>query len=95
MKKSESLTNNFLIELDYLTSRLKNINLTFSRTENKKLRERLIYENYNISERIREIKSIANLLDTKKNESFSFSKLLLEKCKRSIEETKIGRKLFL
>ena len=95
MKKSESLTNNFLIELDYLTSRLKNINLTFSRTENKKLRERLIYENYNISERIREIKSIANLLDTKKNESFSFSKLLLEKCKRSIEETKIGKKLFL
>ena len=95
MKKSESLTNNFLIELDYLTSRLKNINLTFSRTENKKLRERLIYENYNISERIREIKSIAKLLDTKKNESFAFSKLLLEKCKRSIEETKIGRKLFL
>ena len=95
MKKSESLTNNFLIELDYLTSRLKNINLTFSRTENKKLRERLIYENYNISERIREIKSIAKLLDTKKNESFSFSKLLLEKCKRSIEETKIGKKLFL
>ena len=95
MKKSESLTNNFLIELDYLTSRLKNINLTFSRTENKKLRERLIYENYNISERIREIKSIANLLDTKKNENFSFSKLLLEKCKRSMEEAKIGRKLFL
>ena len=95
MKKSESLTNNFLIEVDYLTHRVQSINLTFSRTANKKLRERLIYENHDISERIREIKSIAYLLDTKKNESFSFSKLLLEKCKRSIEEAKIGRKLFL
>ena len=92
--RSDSLINNLLLEIDSLSCRLNNINQAYLLTNHDGLRERLIYENNSLSERVKEIFSIAKLLERRKNDNITFSKLLLEKCRRTINETKIKRDLF-
>ena len=94
MKESQSLTNNLLMEVDVLSNRLRNIKQSFKTTENKALKERLFSENKNISKRVQEIYKIAELLNKKNNEKISFSKLLIEITKRTLNENKFERNLF-
>ena len=94
MNRSESIINNFLIEVDALSYRITNIQQSFLNTSHVGLRERLFYENINISQRLNEIFSIAKLLKDRNNEHISFSSLLVEKCQRTIEKIKIEKNLF-
>ena len=94
MHVSESIINNLLLELDSLGCRLNNIKEAYCNTEHNGLRVRLIDENHNIFRRIYEIFSIAKLLDSRTKEKLSFSRLLVEKCTRTIAETKIETNLF-
>ena len=79
------------MEVEVLSNRLRNIKQSFKTTENKSLKERLFYENKNISERVNEIHKIAELLNKKNNEKINFSNLLYEITKRILNENKIGR----
>ena len=94
MKESQSLTNNLLIEVDVLSNRLRNIKHSFITTSNKALKERLFSENKNIFKRVKEIYKIAELLNKKNYEKISFSKLLIEITKRTLNENKFERNLF-
>ena len=95
MKESQSLTNNLLIEVDVLTNRLKNIKQSYKTTNNQGLKERLFSENKNIFKRINEIYRVAEQLNkTSKFEKFSFSNLLVEKTKRTLNENKFESNLF-
>ena len=94
MKESQSLTNNLLMEVDFLSNRLRNIRQSFKTTNNKALKERLFSENKNIFKRVNEIYKIAEHLDKTNNEKFSFSNLLFEKTKRSLNENKFKSNLF-
>ena len=94
MKISECILNNLLLEIESLSSRLKNIQQTYLNISNDGLKERLIIENLTIFERVYEISSIAKKLDKRANEKISFSSLLVEKCKRTINEMKIINNLF-
>ena len=87
MKESQSLTNNLLMEVDFLSNRLKNIKQSYKTTENKALKERLFIENKNIFKRVNEIYKIAELLN-KNNEKINFSNLLFEISKRILKENK-------
>ena len=93
MKESHSLTNNLLMEVDFLSNRLRNIKQSFKTTENKSLKERLFSENKNIFKRVNEIHKIAELLN-KSNEKINFSNLLLEITKRTLSENKFESNLF-
>ncbi len=95
MAESECIVNNLLQEIDFLSSRIKNIQQTYLHTSNDRLKERLIIENKSIIERVNEISSIANLLKSSSNEQLSFSKILLEICNRIIIDTKLKRNLFI
>ena len=77
MKESQSLTNNLLMEVDFLSNRLRNIKQSYKTTENKALKERLFTENKIIFKRVNEIYKIAELLN-KNNEKINFSNLLFE-----------------
>ena len=94
MKESHSITNNLLIEVEVLTSRLRNIKQTFKTTQNIGLKERLFTENKNIFKRINEIYKIAEHLKRRSSENFNFSNLLFEKTKRSLDENKFKSNLF-
>ena len=94
MKESHSITNNLLIEVEVLTSRLRNIKQTFKTTQNIGLKERLFSENKNIFKRINEIYKIAEHLKKSNNEEFNFSNLLIEKTKRILNENKFESNLF-
>ena len=94
MQESQSITNNLLMELDVLSNRLRNIKQSFKTTHNKGLRERLFFENKNIFKRVNEIYKIAELLNQKNNEKINFSKLLVEKTKRTLNEYKFESNLF-
>ena len=94
MNRSECLISSLIIELDYLTSRIKNIKLAFSRTSHNKLRDRLLFENSNIFKRIEEINKLSEFLVERSQEEIGLSALLQEKCKRSIYEINIKRNLF-
>ena len=95
MYKSESITSNLLMEVDSLTNRIANIKKAYSNTAHNGLRERLFHENKKISERLNEIYSISKVLKNKTIEKISFTNLLLEKSKRSIAQTRMGKYLFL
>ena len=82
------------MEVDSLSYRIKNIHQAYCNTLHIGLRERLIYENKIISQRLDEIFSIAKVLKLRKNETISFSSLLVEKCERTINERRIGKNLF-
>ena len=94
MKESESLTNNFLMEVDVLSNRLRNIKQSFKTTENNALKERLLLENITIFNRVNEIYKIATLLNKNKNEEINFSNLLVEITKRALDEYKFESNLF-
>ena len=94
MKESELLTNNLLMEVDFLSNRLRNIKQSYKTTENKALKGRLFSENKNIFKRLNEISKIAELLNKKKNEKINFSKLLVEITKRTLNENKFRNNLF-
>ena len=93
MKESQSLTNNLLMEVYFLSNRLRNIKQSYKTTENKALKERLSTENKNIFKRVNEIYKIALHLN-KNNEKINFSNLLLEITKRTLNENKFESNLF-
>ena len=94
MNKSESIINDLLIEVETLSYRITSIHQTFLNTSHLSLRERLFYENINISQRLNEIFSIAKVLKDRNNEYVSFSRLLFEKCQRAIAKKRIEKNLF-
>ena len=94
MNSSESIINNFLVEVESLSSRITNIQQAYCNTSNLGLRERLFNENKNISQRLNEIFSISKLLKKRTNEDISFSSLLVEKCERTIAQKRIEKNLF-
>tara|TARA_Y100000991_G_C21766198_1_gene260969 strand:+ start:182 stop:409 length:228 start_codon:yes stop_codon:yes gene_type:complete len=73
---------------------MRNIKKTYCNTLHNRLRERLIYENQSVLLRVKEIFSIAKAIDEKNKENLSFSRVLIEKCRRTINETKIEANLF-
>ena len=95
MKVSESIINNLLMEVDSLTCRLRSIKQSFQTTSNNKLKERFIYENKTIFERVNDINKTALYLNKSGNEKLSFSSLLLEKSKRTLQEIRTESNLFL
>ena len=94
MKESQSLTNNLLMEVYFLSNRLRNIKQSYKTTENKALKGRLFTENRNIFKRVNEIYKIAEQLNKKNNEKLNFSKLLVEISKRILNENKFESNLF-
>ena len=94
MNNSESIINNFLVEVELLSFRITNIQQAYYNTSNIGLRERLFNENKNISHRLNEIFSISKLLKKRTNENISFSSLLVEKCERTISQKRIEKNLF-
>ncbi len=61
--ESQSLTNNLLMEVDFLSNRLKNIKQSFKTTSNSALRAKIIFlKTKNIFKRVKEIYKIAELL---------------------------------
>ena len=94
MKVSESIINNLLMEVDLLTCRLRSIKLSFQTTSNDRLKERLIYENKSIFERVNDINKTALYLNRSGNEKISFSSLLLEKSRRTLKEITTESNLF-
>ena len=93
MKESQSLTNNLLMEVYFLSNRLRNIKQSYKTTENKALKGRLFSENKTIFKRVKEIYKIAELLN-KNNEKINFSNLLFEITKRTLNENKFESNLF-
>jgi hypothetical protein len=94
MKESQSVTNSLLIEVDFLSNRLRNIKQSYKSTENIALKGRLFSENRNIFKRVNEIYKIAELLNEKNNEPINFSNLLVEITKRTLNENKFESNLF-
>jgi len=94
MNESQSLTNNLLMEVDFLSNRLRNIKQSFKTTENRSLKERLFSENKNIFRRVNEIYKIAELLNKNNTEKINFSNLLVEITKRILHENKFESNLF-
>ena len=93
MKESQSLTNNLLMEVYFLSNRLRNIKQSYKTTENKALKGRLLTENKNIFKRVNEIYKTAELLN-RNNEKINFSSLLFEISKRTLNENKFESNLF-
>ena len=93
MKESQSLTNNLLMEVYFLSNRLRNIKQSYKTTENKALKGRLFIENKNIFKRVKEIYKIAEILN-KNNGKINFSNLLFEITKRALNEYKFESNLF-
>ena len=93
MKESQSITNNLLMEVYFLSNRLRNIKQSYKTTENKAFKVRLLTENKNIFKRVNEIYKIAEILN-KNNEKINFSNLLFEITKRTLNENKFERNLF-
>jgi len=93
MRESQSLTNNLLMEVYFLSNRLRNIKQSYKTTGNKALKGRLFTENINIFKRVKEIYKIAELLN-KNNGKINFSNLLLEITKRTLNENKFESNLF-
>ena len=94
MKESQSLTNNLLMEVDFLSNRLRNIKQSYKTTENKALKVRLFTENKNIFKRVNEIYKIAEILNKKNTGKINFSNLLFEITKRTLNENKFESNLF-
>jgi len=94
MKESQSLTNNLLMEVEFLSNRLRNIKQSYKSTENKALKGRLFSENKNLFKRINEIYKIAKLLNKNNTDNINFSNLLVEITKRTLNENKFESNLF-
>ena len=94
MNVSESIISNLLIEVDTLTHRLRNINQSFNSTFNQRLRERLLFENKTIFNRVSEVYKLAEFQNIRSSGNLNASALLVEKCKRTLEENKSETNLF-
>ena len=94
MNTSESITNNFLIEVDRLYYRHRNIKENFQTTSNYSLQKRLIQEKDVIIERLNQIYKVSKFLYDKSHDKISFTALLYEKSKRLFNETRKESKLF-
>jgi len=94
MRESQSLTNNLLMEVYFLSNRLRNIKQSYKTTENKALKDRLFSENRNLFKRVNEIYKIAELLNKNNTENINFSNLLVEITKRTLNENKFESNLF-
>ena len=94
MKESQSLTNNLLMEVAFLSNRLRNIKQSYKTTENKALKVRLFSENKNLLKRVNEIYKIAGLLNKNNTDKFNFSNSLVEITKRTLNENKSESNLF-
>ena len=94
MRESQSLTNSLLMEVYFLSNRLRNIKQSYKTTENKALKGRLFTENKNIFKRVKEIYKIAELLNKNNTEKINFSNLLIELTKRTLNENKFESNLF-
>ena len=94
MNESQSLTNNLLMEVEFLSNRIRNIRQSYKNTNNKALKERLFSENKNIFKRVNEIYKIAEMLNKKNSEKINFSNLLVEITKRTLNENKFESNLF-
>ena len=94
MKESQSLTNNLLMEVDFLSNRLRNIKQSYKTTENKALKGRLFIENKNIFKRVKEIYKRAELLNKNTQKKINYSNLLVEITKRTLNENKFESNLF-
>ena len=94
MKESQSLTNNLLMEVEVLSNRLRNIKQSYKSTENIALKGRLFSENRNIFKRVNEIHKIAELLNKNNTGNISFSNLLVEITRRTLNENKFESNLF-
>ena len=82
------------MEVDSLSYRITNIHQAYFNTTHEGLRDRLFYESKDISKRLNELFSIAKILKNRNNENISFSTLLVEKCKRTIDQKRIEQNLF-
>ena len=82
------------MEVNSLSNRINNIKNCYNNTAHNGLRERLFYENKNISQRLKEIYSIARFLKNRTIDKISLTSLLLEMSERTIAQTKIQRNLF-
>ena len=82
------------MEVDFLSNRLRNIKQSYKSTENKALKGRLFSENKNLFKRVNEIYKIAELLNKNNTEKTTFSKLLIEMTKRTLNENKFESNLF-
>ena len=82
------------MEIEVLSNRLRNIKQSYKSTENKALKGRLFSENRNIFKRVNEIHKIAELLNKNNTEKTTFSKLLFEITKRTLNENKFESNLF-
>ena len=94
MYKSESIISNLLIEVDSLSHRLTNIKQAYRNTAHLRLRERLLFENNIIMQRLVEILSIAKIFKNRTKDKINFSSLLVEKCERIMVQRKIENNLF-
>ena len=94
MYKSESIISILLMEVDSLSNRIANIKQAYFNTSHVGLRKRLFDENKNIFQRLNEILSISRILKNRTNEDISFSSLLVEKCERTLAQTRIEKNLF-
>ena len=94
MKESQSITNNLLMEVYFLSNRLRNIKQSYKTTENKALKGRLFTENRNLFKRVNEIYKIAELLNKNNTENINFSNLLVEITKRTLNDYKFESNLF-
>ncbi len=94
MYTSECIINNLLMEVDLLSNRITNIIKAYYSTAHVGLRKRLFFENKSISQRINEIYSIAKILKIRNNTKISFSNLLIERCERTIAQTRMEKDLF-
>ena len=82
------------MEVDSLANRVTNIKKAYCNTFHDGLRKRLFNEKKCISLRLNEIYSIACTLKFRNNAKINFSSLLVEKCERTINQTKLGKDLF-
>ena len=82
------------MEVEVLSNRLRNIKQSYKSTENKTLKGRLFSENKNLFKRVNEIYKIAELLNKNNTEKTTFSKLLFEITKRTLNENKFESNLF-
>jgi len=82
------------MEVEVLSNRLRNIKQSYKSTENKALKGRLFSENRNLFKRVNEIYKIAELLNKNNNEKATFSNLLVEITKRTLNEYKFESNLF-
>ena len=82
------------MEVVLLSNRIASIKRSYSNTSHQGLRERLFNENIKISQRLREINSIAKFLKNNTFEKISFTNLLLEKSERTISQTRMDKFLF-